>query len=147
MKKIITAALAAGMLLGSAASASALAEGDFIGKGEVQQSFGWNNKQLQDDADKVLVVATTTTEWTCSKEVELGNGGTNEIVQQRSTTTTVSATTETRLRNQVTGFYVGEVLRSSTDGPAVGTCPADQSGFVYDGNAETGDSTLTFSLS
>jgi opacity protein-like surface antigen len=39
----------------------------FVGKGDVQLAFGWNNKQLQDNADGVVFTysATTTTGYDC----------------------------------------------------------------------------------
>jgi hypothetical protein len=145
MKRIITIlsamALAVGLFAGSAL---ALQEGDFIGKGEVQTFFGWNNAQLQANADKLLVTATTTTEWTCSG---INNGG-NEVIQERSTETVTSATIVGRddRGRQITGFYVGAPGVPVVEGPAVGSCSNASWGPTYDGNAEAGDTVYSFDL-
>lgn len=80
--------------------------------------------------------------WSCTKTVQLGNGGESEIVHQGSTTTTTQGVVSSiaRERDQITGFhltgYDGSVT-TETDGPAAGTCPASPSGFVFDDNLET----------
>jgi len=124
----------------------------FVGKGDVQLVFNWNNKVLQDNASSVdfRVNSVSATTWTCTKIVVQGNDETREIVQQRSTTTTNQGLVTTVARENskgkdgaVTGFYLtgyeGTPVQA-TDGPAVGSCPADPSGFVYDGNAVTTES-------
>ena len=156
MKRItLTVAIAAISVLALAATAIAAVTFDsatgtgFVGKGDVQLVYGWNNKALQDNASKVdfRVNSTSTTTWTCTKIVELGNGGENEIVQQRNTTTTTQGLVTSVARDNskgkdgpVTGFnltgYEGTPT-TTTDGPVVGTCPANPSGFTYDENAET----------
>lgn len=122
----------------------------FVGKGDVQIVFSWSNKALQDNASKVdfRVNSVTETSWTCSKEVVQGNGVVRDIVQERSTSSTTQGLVTSVARENskgkdgaVTGFfltgYEGGASVSVTDGPAVGSCPANPSGFVYDGNAET----------
>jgi hypothetical protein len=121
----------------------------FVGKGDVQLVYGWNNKQLQDNADKVdfQVSAVSETTWTCSRPAPTPNDPDREIVQERSqTTTTQGIVTSVARENSkgklgpVTGFildgYEGEPTVTS-DGPNVGSCPANPSGFTYDENAET----------
>lgn len=149
-RKRFTAALVASMLAGSLAVANAAVTFDaqtgtgFVGKGDVQTALNLNNKQLQDLSGTFAFSVSSVTEstWTCTKVVGLGNGGENEIVQGRSTSTTtqgVLASVE-RVRNQITGFHLTGYdgpATTVTDGPAVGTCPADQSGFVFDDNVET----------
>ena len=121
----------------------------FVGKGDVQLVFNWNNKALQDNATKVdfRVNSVSETSWTCTKTVEQGNDVTREIVQQRSTTTStqglftsVARETSKGKDGAVTGFiltgYEGTPV-VVTDGPAVGSCPSDPSGFIYDENAVT----------
>lgn len=121
----------------------------FVGKGDVQLIYGWNNKALQDNASDVdfRISSVTETTWTCTKVVELGNGGENEIVQERTRTTTLQGLFVTVARENskgkdgpVTGFYLNGFEGDPTfvtDGPAVGSCPANPSGFEYDNNAET----------
>jgi hypothetical protein len=121
----------------------------FVGKGDVQLVFDWNNKALQDNATKVdfRVNSVSETSWTCTKIVVQGNDEIREIVQQRSTTSTVQGLVTTVARENskgkdgpVTGFkltgYEGTPVLA-TDGPEVGSCPANPSGFVYGNNAAT----------
>ncbi|MDQ0078400.1 hypothetical protein [Arthrobacter oryzae] len=124
----------------------------FVGKGDVQTVFDWNNKALQTHASTVdfRVDSVSETTWTCTKTFEIGTGETKEIVQQRNTTTSVQGLVTTVARDNskgkdgaITGFYLQGYEGTptlETDGPAVGTCPADPSGFVYDGNALTTES-------
>jgi hypothetical protein len=152
MRKLIIAVVLALTCVGSALAVvtfdSASGKG-FVGKGDVQLLFGMNNKALQDVAGKVdfRVNSVSATSWTCTKVVELGNGGENTIVQERLTTVSTQGVVTTVARDNskgkdgpVTGFnllgYEGVPTVVSL-GPAVGTCPANPSGFVYDENAST----------
>jgi opacity protein-like surface antigen len=116
----------------------------FVGKGDVQLVYGWNNKQLQDNAGSVQFRANSVseTEWTCSRPAPTPNDPDREIVQERSSETTTQGLVDSiaRERNQITGFnllgYDGTPT-VTTDGPAVGSCPANPSGFEYDNNAVT----------
>ncbi len=120
----------------------------FVGKGDVQTVFTWSNKALQDNAATVdfRVNSVTETNWTCTKIVVLGTDELKEIVQQRSTTTTTKGLVTTVARDNskgkdgpVTGFYLKGYEGTpvlGTDGPEEGSCPADPSGFVYDGRGD-----------
>jgi hypothetical protein len=112
----------------------------FVGKGDVQYTFGWNNAQLQNGAAgvqfQVNSVEISEVSWTCHKFT--GQNGTNEIIQERARTTTTSTqgviAHVVRERNQITGFYLTGYLGASThsvetEGPAVNSCPANPSGF------------------
>jgi len=124
----------------------------FVGKGDVQTVFEWNNKALQTHASTVdfRVDSVSETTWTCSKTFELGNGETKEIVQVRNSTRSLQGLVTTIARDNskgkdgpITGFYLQGYEGTptlETDGPAVGSCPADPSGFVYDENAQTTES-------
>ena len=110
--------------------------------------FTWSNKALQDNAATVdfRVNSVTETNWTCTKIVVLGTDELKEIVQQRSTTTTTKGLVTTVARDNskgkdgpVTGFYLKGYEGTpvlGTDGPEEGSCPADPSGFVYDGRGD-----------
>jgi opacity protein-like surface antigen len=122
MKKIAILASVALALTSTAAAAQQI----FISKGDVQEALGWNNKQLQDGQARVGVRTSSSTEssWVCSR---LNPQGT-EQTQERANTTTVSEYrgTAVRERNQVTGFYLDQVLSgggTTVDGPAIGSCP------------------------
>ncbi len=114
----------------------------FVGKGDVQLIYGWNNQQLQTNAGSVKFRATTTStaNWTCSRPAPTPRDPDREITQERASTTTTQGvvTKIARERNQITGFilngYSGTPVET-TDGPAVGTCPSDPTGasqFTFD---------------
>ena len=64
----------------------------FVGKGDVQYTFGWNNAQLQSGAAGLMFqvnrVEVSEVSWTCHKFT--GPDGAHEVVQQRSRITTTS---------------------------------------------------------
>jgi hypothetical protein len=102
----------------------------FVGKGDVQLVYGWNNKALQDNAELVEFRANsevvTEVSWICTN-----SNNDNEQVRSRTTTTSIEGvvTSVARERNQITGFilegYDGAVEESlETDGPAVNSCPS-----------------------
>lgn len=113
----------------------------FVGKGDVQLTLGLNNAQLQALGTPTFTYQEfASVEWTCTKTQILPNGNVNETEQQRTNTTTTYGVfaSEARVRNQITGFNLtgfSTPLSTTTDGPAVGSCPANPSGFVYDDNA------------
>jgi hypothetical protein len=111
----------------------------FVGKGDVQTTLGLNNAQLQAQAGslKFTAVSTSTTTWTCSRPAPTPNDPNREITQGRSTETTTQGIVSKvdRVRNQINGFILDEYSGTrtvTTDGPAVGTCPASPSGFTLD---------------
>jgi hypothetical protein len=132
MKKVLRTSLAVAACLTAAVVAYAAVTFDpetgegFVGKGDVQRVFDWNNKQLQDNADDVQFRASTVEEisWLCRHN-------TNPMAadQERSiTTTTEGLVDETaRERNQITGFilngYDGDPM-TETVGPDLHSCGA-----------------------
>ncbi len=82
----------------------------FVGKGDVQLEYGWNNAQLQANAATVEFRYNSSTEtvttWTCSRTNPAGI----EVVtpRNRSVTTSIQGVIDTiaRERNQVTGFIL-----------------------------------------
>jgi hypothetical protein len=103
----------------------------FVGKGEVQEAFGWNNRMLQQYADDVEFRSAskviTEVSWICTNT-------NNDNIQERERTTTTSIAglleTVARERNQVTGFildgYDGDPVGGTpeTEGPALNSCPS-----------------------
>ncbi len=103
----------------------------FVGKGDIQELYGWNNKQLNQNADdvKFRVVSETVTEvsWECTND-------NNDKVQERERTTTTESTKvashiERDNKKQITGFILDgygatQSSDSTTDGPAVNSCPS-----------------------
>jgi hypothetical protein len=135
-KLLVLVVLAAVLVLAASAVSAAVTfdaesgEG-FVGKGDVQLVFGWNNKALQDKADDVQFRASsevvTEVSWTCTNT---NNENTQE--RERTTTTTVEGlvSSTARERNQITGFilsgYDGEPTSSDpvTEGPPLNSCPS-----------------------
>ena len=122
----------------------------FVGKGDVQLIYGYNNQQLQTNASKIdfRAITTSQTSWTCTRPAPTPNDPNKEIVQQRNNTTTAQGLATTVARDNskgkngpVTGFnltgYDSPPTVIASDGPAVGSCPAEPSGFAYDENAVT----------
>lgn len=144
MKRMTIASAAALALAATAAFAAVTfdpATGTgFVGKGDVQLVFGWNNKALQDNADFIDFRLNSVTEssWQCSRPHPSHEG--QEIVQNRSRTTTLAGLVTTVARENsrgkdgpVTGFYLNGFdggVESDTDGPAFESCPANPSGFT-----------------
>jgi hypothetical protein len=102
----------------------------FVGKGDVQTALNLNNRELQQQADSLKFTSATTTvtevSWVCTNDR-------NENIQERARTTTTETTgvvsSEARERNQITGFnlmgFAGTpTTTSSTEGPALNTCPS-----------------------
>jgi hypothetical protein len=142
MKKatLVAVSIVAGVLLTGTALAAVTFDpatgAGFVGKGDVQDVFGWNNKGLQDNAGAVQFQAAsevvTEVSWICTNS---NNQQTQE--RARTTTTTVEGVVSSvgRLKNQITGFnllgYDGAPSQSSTtDGPALNSCPAAASGWA-----------------
>jgi hypothetical protein len=134
-KRILGLALAGALATSAAVMAAVTFDAatgtGFVGKGDVQLVFGWNNKQLQDNADSVQFQATsevvTEVSWICTNS-------NNQNIQARERTTTISVQGlvehATRDRNQITGFnivgYDGEPVEGTptTEGPAIDSCPS-----------------------
>lgn len=95
----------------------------FVGKGDVQLALGYNNKQLQDNADSLIFAVSTTSSatWTCDRD-----GGSQTQERANTTTTSGIVSSTERVRNQITGFNLSGFSGGSTtetDGPAIGSCP------------------------
>jgi len=109
----------------------------FVGKGDVQEFFGWNNAQLQAAADDVQFRMSSSSEtiteytWTCDRDA-------GPQTQERATSATITTSTAgilnsvARVRKQVTGFnlngfdqgQVAETINTKTTGYALYSCPA-----------------------
>ncbi|HEX6282351.1 MAG TPA: hypothetical protein VFZ67_09005 [Nitrososphaera sp.] len=116
----------------------------FVGKGDVQTFFGWNNKQLQDNAQSIEFRAIVETEntWTCDRDAGPQTQERNNEVTSQQVVDTIA-----RERNQITGFnlegYTGDSAVVSRDGPATESCPTNWSPINLVTN--TGDAQLQIS--
>jgi hypothetical protein len=90
----------------------------FVGKGDVQSAFGWNNAALQQNYSGVTFTFRTDVTYsaTCTYITDAGTveEETHEITDEIETDLTSYISSQARTRNQVTGFfltgYSGEVL-------------------------------------
>lgn len=114
----------------------------FVGKGDVQLGFGWNNKALQDcvgmDMPTGCLSFAIESETTVVTEVSwVCTNSNNQHLQERARTTTTSSSLQGvfsatgRVKNQVTGFnltgFDGEpvvVSSSETEGQPLNSCPS-----------------------
>jgi hypothetical protein len=107
----------------------------FVGKGDVQDKFGWNNQALQACAPlnqphclefRLLSVEVSETSWEC---VNTNNDKIQERTRTTTTTTNGIVSGVAREKKQVTGFnlngFAGIPVQSiETDGPALESCPS-----------------------
>jgi hypothetical protein len=102
----------------------------FVGKGDLQLLYGWNNKGLQDNAASVQFRASsatvTETTWTCDRDA---GPQTQERANTTTTTTQGIVSSIARERNQITGFILNGYngapqVTEEHDGPAIGSCPS-----------------------
>lgn len=98
----------------------------FVGKGEVQTVFEWNNAKLQSNASGVTFSYRTAEEYTAVCTFITGEGTRGEQTHNvpREVTTAVSAAVayDTRVRNQITGFTLQGFSTTTVTGelPVVG---------------------------
>jgi hypothetical protein len=139
MKRIsmVVAAAGAAAVLAVAGPATAAVTFDsatgkgFVGKGDVQLAFSWNNAQLQKNASGVTFSynATDSYEAVCTFTTGEGTKGekTHNVDHKRSTVVASTIAYDPRVRNQITGFNLnGFGVTTSTgavpvvDGPCMG---------------------------
>lgn len=82
----------------------------FVGKGDVQTAFGWNNAQLQNNARGLAFqyYSTTTATWTCQWVTGEGTRGQRTHTLDRTTIQGLvgAVAHDARTRNQITGFIL-----------------------------------------
>ena len=137
-KLAAVAALGAGLLLAAAGSASAYtldASGvGWVGKGEVQTAYGWNNKAMQDNVGGVTFAydSTATYEVVCEFDTP---GGNHHVITNTKTSGVLATVGSDARKNSsgkqgpMTGWYLtgfGSVTSSGQAVPAVGDgCPGN----------------------
>lgn len=157
---IVAVSAAIALAMSSAGAAVTFDSGSgtgFVGKGDIQEAFGLNNKALQDAASTVTFSYLATAEFDVTCEWDSTTGGpkpkTIHHVITNTKTSGIASTVDgdprkTRGQNQFTGFnLLGHVLESSDSAPEVGdVCRngngADSVGYVtavesLGGGAET----------
>jgi hypothetical protein len=132
IKSVLTATVLATALVATSASAavifdSATGEG-FVGKGDVQTAFNWNNAQLQNNAAGVSFSyeAIESYAYVCSWTTGEGTRGEQTHTLNRKTKSGVSGAVayDARRANQITGFILtgwsGDTTVTGGDVPMVG---------------------------
>ncbi len=130
MKKILVTTLA--MVAFATTSYAAVtydADGvGFVGKGDVQSIYDWNNSMLQDNAASVQfqMLDTSSASWRCSGVNPAGNPVTNTLTSESaSVNADVSFDARKNKNGQVTGFILNGTTNGSTTVSSVGVCPTD----------------------
>jgi len=138
MCKMLLAAGAALAVVSTAAFAAVAVDDTghgFVGKGDVQLAFGWNNAQLQRNASGVTFTYEQSTEYTAVCTFVTGEGTRGERTHNipHTTLTGISATVayDARTRNQITGFLLNGFSGTPTtiggEVPVVGgACPGNE---------------------
>jgi len=105
----------------------------FVGKGEVQTAFNWNNKVLQQNASGVSFSYNTTDTYdaVCTWVTGEGTRGerTHNISHTSSTQVSSAVAYDARVRNQITGFTLKGFGATTETGtvPVVGEpCPGNE---------------------
>jgi hypothetical protein len=106
----------------------------FVGKGDVQLAFNWNNAALQKNASGVSFNYSSTDSYEAVCTFTTGDGTRGERIHNvdHKKTTSISSTVtyDTRVRNQITGFNLTGLGTTTTTGgelPIVGgACPGNQ---------------------
>lgn len=104
----------------------------FVGKGDVQLAFGWNNAQLQANASGLsfTYMAVETYDAECYWETTTGKGKVvvHDITVPRHSSVSATVTYQARARNQINGFNLTGFGAMVTEGtvPALGdACPGN----------------------
>lgn len=137
-KLAAVAALGAGMLLAAAGSASAYtldASGvGWVGKGEVQSAYGWNNKAMQDNVGGVTFVYDSVSTYEVVCEFDTPSGNHHTITNTKTTGVLATLGSDARTNSSgkqgpMTGWYLtgfGTGTWSGQAVPAVGAgCPGN----------------------
>ncbi|MBU7579732.1 MAG: hypothetical protein KAF27_04580 [Porphyrobacter sp.] len=155
MKKLAIFAAAAAALTATAAVAAvsfdATTGTGFVGKGDVQLAFGWNNQALQRNASGVTFSynAEETYRFDCTFS-QLSGGVRNPEIRSQTVTrgkgTSVSGTVayDARVKSQITGFNLTGFGATTTTGEAPvdgGYCPGGNVGDGVISNVELVSST------
>lgn len=151
--------IAAAVLLGAApASADWTVDAStgtgFVGKGDVQDAFDWNDHDLQANHAGVSFAltaeSTSTTTWSCYNSKNQKSQDRTHVVMA-STTGELLHEARTNPQNKVTGFMLtglaeGSSVVSEEDGPKLDSCPSGPWAFVAGSSSTTvtgGDAELS----
>jgi hypothetical protein len=127
LPKVLAGAGAATLLIGATAMpANAAVTFDtsdgtgFVGKGDIQTAFGWNNADLQTHAPDVSFAWHEVIRYDATCQVQTGNPNQPQSIRTQEISTPVvtrvhtEITNDLRLKNQVTGFLLTGLGTPST---------------------------------
>ena len=133
MKKFITAAIIATFAISSPANAAVTFDAavgtGFVGKGDVQLAFAWNNAQTTANAAGVSFTYNVQEayKFDCTFTVEVGRDKVREPrTQNRGTSSAVNATLTREVRKNTQGNITGYILNGfGTTAVTSGSAPVD----------------------
>jgi hypothetical protein len=138
-RSLATVAVAGLLAVSSVARASVAVDAStgvgFVGTGDVQTAFGWNNAQLQNKAGGVTFTFDSEDTYLVTAEWETGNPNSphgttlHTITVPRHTSVKATVAYDPRVKNQITGFN----LKGFTSWTSTGTIPMEGDNF-NDGN-------------
>ncbi|MGE5562177.1 MAG: hypothetical protein ACM3ZV_02590 [Bacillota bacterium] len=137
MRKAFWVASAAAVALVSTAALASVTYDEngygFVGKGDVQLAFGWNNKAAQDNAKSVSFSIESddtydvTCEWTTTTGGKFPQVIPHAVTNHKSSSVASAISYDARLKNQYTGYTLNGITSTVVTGtavPAVGdACP------------------------
>lgn len=135
-KNVAYGSAAAVVLLASVATAAVVLDENgtgFIGKGDIQSIFGWNNAQLQANAGQIRFVFTTSA--SASWECEWWTGPDHNrkyhsitVSSEQDVDAAIAYDARANKKGQVTGFNLlgFSSANETTDGGAVGECDGNK---------------------
>jgi hypothetical protein len=130
---VFTASLALASPASAAVTFNPATGAGFVGKGDVQLAFNWNNANLQKNASGVSFnyASTDSYEATCTWTTGEGTRGekVHNVDHNKSTSVSSAISYDARVRNQITGFNLTGLGTTTTTGGEVpvvgGTCPGN----------------------
>ena len=117
----------------------------FVGKGDVQSLFDWNNSQLQENAAALefRFIAAGTVTWQCEWFTGSDDKRKHHVNSQTAELLDSSAAIDPRKNNKgmITGFNLSGVVEGSTQESGIGDCHGEGAGktlvegsIVYEGD-------------
>ena len=132
LNKMLAGPAVAAIACAALASVSVFNGVGFVGKGDVQTAFGWNNPQLQSNAGGVTFTYNSKDTYDVECEWTTTTGGPNpkiilhDIIVPKHTSIKATVAYDARTMKQITGFNLNGYGQTVTVGtvPVVGgTCP------------------------
>lgn len=134
-KGLRNAAVAIALLVTTGASMASVSVDEngvgFVGKGDVQAVFDWNNSELQQNVGNLSFrfASSTTVSWKCEGTNPKGKIVTSQHESSTSLNAEIALDARKNKQGQITGFNLQGFDASQTTAQAVGTC-GESKGFL-----------------